>query len=64
MVYGENKNFMTAIMTLKADADPKSGAPTKNLSPEAKGYLKGVLGLELNTTDEAISTEKVQMHIE
>jgi len=37
--------------------------PSKNLSEEAKRLIKGLLGVELKTSDEAIENEKVKAFI-
>jgi long-chain-fatty-acid--CoA ligase ACSBG len=59
MCIGEGQRFMGAIITFKADIDPATGIPSKNLTPEAKQKFKQELNLELKTTDEAIANEKV-----
>jgi len=54
---------MSALITLKADVDPASGVPSKNLTPDVKTRLKNELNVECKTTDEAIANEKVQKYI-
>jgi hypothetical protein len=36
MCVGENQRFIAAIITLKAEIDPATGIPSKNLTNEAK----------------------------
>ena len=55
---------MAALVTLKADIDPATGVPSKNLTNEAKNKFKSELNLDLKTTDEAIANEKVQKYIQ
>jgi len=59
MLLGENQRFMACLMTLKVDVDPKTGLPSRNLTPEAAAYFKKELGLTLKTSDEAIAEPKV-----
>ena len=42
---------MAALITFKADVDPKSGVPSRNLTPEAKTELKKATGMDITTTD-------------
>ncbi len=64
MVVGENQRFLAAIITIKSDVDMATGIPNKNLSVEAKNFFKRELGLDLNTTEDAITNEKVNKYIQ
>ena len=55
---------MAALITFKVDVDMKIQMPTKNLVPEAKTYFKNQLGLNIKTSDEAVSNPKVIAHIQ
>ena len=59
MMVGEQQRFMAALITFKAEIDPKSGVPSRELTNEAKTCFKDNLGLDLTTTDEAIANPKV-----
>lgn len=63
MLIGEQRRFMSAIITLKVDVDMKTGQPSKNLLPDVQKYFKEHLGLSLKTSDEAVSNPKVIEHI-
>ena len=59
MLVGDYKKYIAALITFKADINPKTGFPSRNLAAEAKICFKKTLNLDLNTTDEAISHPKV-----
>jgi len=54
---------MAALITFKVEVDPKSGIPSRNLTPEAMNTFKQHIGEELKTTDEAIAEPKVAAYI-
>ena len=63
MMIGEQQRFMAALITFKADVDPKSGVPSRNLTPEAKTELKKVTGMDITTTDQACAEPKVADYV-
>lgn len=40
------------------------GIPSNNLTSDAKAFFKNNLGVEVKTTDEAVSNEKIQKFVE
>ena len=54
---------MAALITFKVDIDPKTGVPSKNLMPECIAFFNKTLGLDIKTTDDAISNPKVSEYI-
>ena len=63
MMLGEQQRFMAALITFKADIDPKSGVPSRNLMPEARNFFKDKLGVDVKTTEQAIAEPKVSEFI-
>jgi len=63
MVIGEQQRFLSALITLKAEVDPSTGTPSKQLTGEARNYLKNNLQVDAKTTDEALASDKVQQFI-
>jgi long-chain-fatty-acid--CoA ligase ACSBG len=63
MVIGENQKYLAALITFKVDIDPIKGIPSKNLTPEAKNFFKSHLNVNLKTSDEAVTNDKVQKFI-
>ena len=63
MMIGEGQRFMAAIITFKVDIDPKSGLPSNNLMPETVTLFKKELGLDIKTSDEACSNQKVKDYV-
>jgi hypothetical protein len=59
MLIGENRRFMSALITLKAEMDMKTGLPSQDLLPETKDFLKKTLKIEAKDTNEAIKNEKL-----
>mmetsp|Transcript_36161 Transcript_36161/g.35114 ORF Transcript_36161/g.35114 Transcript_36161/m.35114 type:complete len:210 (-) Transcript_36161:202-831(-) len=61
MVIGDNRKFLSAILTFKVDSDLKTGIPSKNLSNECKLQMKNAIpDLEdVNTVDEAMKNPKI-----
>jgi long-chain-fatty-acid--CoA ligase ACSBG len=59
MLVGENQRFMGALITLKVDIDMTSGLPSKNLTQEAKEFLKNEAGVDVKSSEEAIKNQKV-----
>lgn len=54
---------MACLITFKVDIDPKTGTPSKNLTPEAINFFKSELGLDIKTSDEAAADPKVSEFI-
>jgi long-chain-fatty-acid--CoA ligase ACSBG len=63
IVFGEMQKYLTALVTFKVDMDPASGEPTRNLTIEAKNGFKRELGIDINTSDEAVSNEAVVKYV-
>lgn len=64
MLVGEQRRFMSALITFKVDIDMATGMPSNNLMGEAKSYFKEKLGLDIKTSEEACSNQKVIDHIQ
>lgn len=47
MVIGDDKKFLSALITFKVDVDPVTQLPTKDLTIEAKNYFKKAFDLDL-----------------
>ena len=50
---------MGALITLKVEIDMTTGLPSKDLTAEAKKWIKAETGLDLKTSDEACVNQKV-----
>jgi len=55
---------MSAIITLKAEMDMKTGLPSQDLLPETKDFLKKTLKIDAKDTNEAIKNEKLIKYIQ
>ena len=64
MVIGENQKFLCALITFKVDIDMSVGAPSQNLTSEAKNFFKNQFGLDIKTSDEAIKNEQIIKFVE
>jgi len=64
MVIGENQKFLAALITFKVDVDNTRGIPSNNLTIEARNYFKANLNVDVKTTEEAISNEKIIKFVE
>jgi len=53
VVVGEQRRFISAIITLKVDIDMKTGTPTQKLLPETVKYFKKEAGVTVKTAEEA-----------
>jgi len=60
MLLGENRRFMSALITFKVDIDMTTGLPSLNLTPDSKKWIKAETGLDLKTSEEACSNQKVK----
>lgn len=63
MLIGEMQRFMACLITFKVEADTESGIPSRNLTQETKNFFKRTLGLDLKTSDEACTEQKVTDYI-
>lgn len=63
MLIGENRRFMSALITLKTEMDMKTGLPSQDLLPETKEFLKKTLKIEAKDANEAIKNEKLVNYI-
>lgn len=59
MLIGENRRFMAALITLKAEMNMTTGLPSKELLPETANYLKRELGISVKTTTEACASKEL-----
>ena len=67
MVIGDDKKFLSALITLKVEADNSKGmnSPTKYLTKSVKLFLAQELKVRgVKTTDEAINNEVIMKYIE
>ncbi len=63
MVVGEMQRFLACLITFKVDVDMTTYQPSKNLTQEAKFFLKKDLGVDLQTTDQACKDPKIIQYI-
>ena len=59
MLVGENQRFMAALITFKVELDMKTGLPSNALTDDAVAYFKANADVEVKTSDEACSNQKV-----
>lgn len=62
MVIGDDKKYLSALITFKVDVDMTTGmnTPTKSLTMTVRNFLRDNLGVtDVSTTDEAAKNEKV-----
>lgn len=64
MLVGENERFIAALVTLKCDLNMATGEPLNTLLPETVKYFKDNCGVDVKTSDEAISNQKVLEHLQ
>lgn len=64
MLIGENRRFMAALITLKADMDMKTGLPSKQLLPETVDFLKKTVGITVKTTTEACASKELSAYVQ
>jgi long-chain-fatty-acid--CoA ligase ACSBG len=62
MIIGDDKKFLSAIMTFKVDIDMKNGQPTQDLTPEVKNHLAAI-GSSAKTVSEALADKKVTDYV-
>jgi long-chain-fatty-acid--CoA ligase ACSBG len=63
MVIGDDKKFLSALITFKVDVDPGNQVPTKNLTIECMNYFKTNFKLDLKTSDDACKNEVIAKDI-
>ena len=64
ILIGENRRFMSAIITFKVELDmSKGGLPSINLDADCRKYFKEQCGLDLKTSKEACTNQKVIEHV-
>ena len=67
MVVGDDRKFLTAIITLKVDVDNSQGmnTPTHNLTEVVKRFLKDELKItDVNTTEEAATHKELLKYLQ
>jgi long-chain-fatty-acid--CoA ligase ACSBG len=67
MVIGDDKKYLSALITFKVDVDNSTGmnTPTKNLTPIVKKFLVEELGVkDVNTSEEATKNEAIMKYLQ
>ena len=64
MLIGENRRFMSALITFKAEMDMKTGLPSQTLLPETIAFIKRELGVDVKTTKDACASKELYGFIE
>lgn len=64
MLVGENQRFMAALITFKVELDMKTGLPSVNLTAESQKILNEGAGVQVKTSEEACSNQKVQQWVQ
>ena len=65
MIVGEQQKYLCALITLKVEVDLAKSLPTTTLTNDVKLFFKNQLNAgDINTTEEAIASEKVQKYIQ
>jgi long-chain-fatty-acid--CoA ligase ACSBG len=59
MIVGEQRRFMSALITFKVEIDMKTGIPSTELTKDAAKFLKDASGVDVKTSDEACKNQKV-----
>ena len=59
MLIGENRRFMSALITLKAEMDMRTGLPSKDLLPETIDFLKKNVGVDVKDSETASKNEEI-----
>lgn len=57
MIIGDDRKFLSALVTFKVEVDPSNQRPTVNLTPEAMNYFKKNFDLDIKTSDEAAKSD-------
>lgn len=67
MVIGDDKKYLSALITFKVEVDNSKGlnTPTKELAPNVLTFLADELDIhDVKTTDDAINNEKINEYIQ
>ena len=64
MMIGENRRFMSALITFKAEMDMKSGMPSQDLVPETIAFVKRELGIDVKNTKELVASDKLNAYVQ
>jgi len=64
MLVGENRRFISALITFKVDIDMTTGLPSDNLTKESKDFFKKETGESFTSAAEAVKSEKVKKAVE
>lgn len=67
MVVGDDKKYLSALITFKVDVDMSTGmnTPTKNLTSNVKKFLAEELNVTgVNTTEEAMKNETIMKYLQ
>lgn len=59
ILIGENRRFMSALITLKAEMDMTTGLPSDKLLPETVDHLKRTLKINVKDTHEAVKNPEL-----
>ena len=59
MIVGEQRRFMSALITFKVEVDMKTGTPSTNLTADSIKFIKDNAGVDVKTSEEACSNQKV-----
>lgn len=64
MIVGDDRKFLTALITLKTVTSGPNAPPTHELTPAVKEFIKANLGSNISTTEEAIKDSSVLTYIQ
>jgi hypothetical protein len=61
---GENRRFMSALITFKAEMDMTTGLPSEKLLPETVDFFKKTLKINVKDTHETVKNPEVIKYVE
>ena len=64
MMIGENRRFMSALITFKAEMDMKTGLPSQDLVPETIAFVKRELGLDFKNSKDLCASKEVLAYVQ
>jgi len=64
MIIGDDRNFLSSLITLKTVSTGPSAQPTTDLTPEVKDFIKSNIGSTINSTEEAAKDSAVLSYIQ
>ena len=67
MVIGDNRRFLSALLTMKVNMNPKDNTPTNILSNECKMHMKNlnIPNFEnINTVEDALKSPDIKKYID